>query len=451
MQTRTKDMTSGSPIRLILLFSLPLMLGNVFQQGYTIIDSIIVGRGVGVQALAALGAADWINWLFLWAIHGFTNGLSVPIAQAFGAEDSDSLRKAVAMITLLCGGIGLFLTVAGLLSAAPLLHLMQTEDVLFAGAYRYLQVLFAGTFAVIAYNMAAAILRCMGDSRTPLLAMVAAACINIALDLLFVMVFEWGIFGAALATVLAQFVAFCYCLWVLRRLLRIEKQDWAPDRVLLLRLLRLGIPPALQNGIIAVGGMVLQSVINGFGVAFVAGFTATNKLYGVLESTAISLGYAMVAYMGQNRGARRTDRIDKGMRSVLLLCVIFSSAIALTMIVFGHDLLRLFVSAKEQHAAEVIEIAYRYLFIMSCPLLLLFFVHVYRSALQGLGNMFAALLSGVLEMTMRIAAALLLPLVMGRDGIFYAEVAAWGSAGIYMMLYYYTHISEIKQNIVTSA
>lgn len=449
MQEKTKNMTSGSPMRLIFLFTLPLMVGSVFQQGYMIADSIIVGRGVGVNALASLGAADWINWLFLWAIQGFANGLSVMVAQTFGAKDEKGLRKTTAMITVLCIIIGLLLMIIGLIVAEPLLHLLKTDSQLMIGAKQYLTVLFIGTPAVLAYNIAAAILRCMGNSHTPLIAMVMAAVLNIALDLLFVLVFRWGIIGAAAATILAQLCAFLFCLKVLcaSPLLQLKKEDFKINTAILKRLLSLGTPLSVQHGIIAAGGMVLQSVINSYGITFVAGFTATNKLYGILESTAIALDQTMVAYIGQNRGACEIKRIDQGVKSAFILSVIISSIITILMIVFGKNILGLFISGKEASAVEVVSIAYRYLFTMSCPLLLLFLLHVYRASLQGLGNVFAAFVSGIIEMVMRISAALLLPKLMGSSGIFFAECAAWGAAGIYVMIYYYTHITKIKEII----
>ena len=446
MQEATKNMTSGSPIRLIFTFSLPLMVGNVFQQGYMIVDSIIVGRAVGVQALASLGASDWINWMMLWTIQGFAQGVSVLIAQRFGAGDHKQIRSATAMIVLLCAALGVILTVCGLLVINPLLNLLHTEDLIIGGARLYLRVMFAGTAAVLAYNVAAAILRCLGDSRTPLRAMMVAAATNVGLDLLFVIGFHWGIFGAAFATVLAQLFAFLYCLWAMRKIaiLRLQKEDWRINRPVLQKLCHLGIPTALQNGIISFGGMVVQFVLNGFGFVFVAGFTATNKLYGVLESTAIAFGYAMTAYMGQNRGARRADRIDAGMRAVVLLSVAFSLTISGAMLLFGRQILGLFVSATEASAAQVIEIAYRYLRIMSSMLIFLFFIHAYRCSLQGLGQIMVPAISSFVELAMRIGVALLLPRLIGQSGIFFAEVAAWTGAAVFMMIYYYASIGNIK-------
>ena len=446
---RVTDMTTGSPIRLIFFFSLPLMLGSIFQQFYTIADTIIVSRGVGIDALASLGASDWINWMVLWGCQGLTQGLSVPVAQEFGAKNYCALRKTVAMLVKLCLVIGIVLTIGSLLAVTPLLRLLGTDPDILPGAQTYLHTLFAGVLVVIAYNMAAGILRCLGDSRTPLLALIIASFTNIGLDLLFVFVFHWGIFGAAFATVIAQFCSFLFCLHVLRRmpLLQMEPEDWQTDYAVIRHLCRMGLPVGLQNAIISVGGMVVQSVLNGFGIIFVAGFTATNKLYGLLECTAIAFGHAMTTYIGQNTGARRMDRIDAGLRADLLLSFLFSSVIGLSMLSFGRSILQLFISSTEESAAEVMAVAYRYLTVMSIPLFILFLIHVYRPVLQGLGNTTVPMLSGVAEVVGRIISALILPRFLGQDGIFYAEVVAWTCAVVLMVVYYYANIGKIRRRI----
>lgn len=450
MRNKVTDMTSGSPSRLIVGFALPLMVGNIGQQLYTVVDAIIVGQGVGVTALAALGATDWTYWMFLWAIHGITQGFSILIAQQFGAKDAPGLRKAFTMSVLLGALAGILLTVLGLLIAAPLLRLLNTPENIFGGALSYIRVMFAGNLIVMAYNVVSCTLRALGDGKTPLAAMMIAAAINIGLDLLFVMVFHWGIVGAAAATLIAQLFSFLYCL---RAILHIEilitdAGDWKPDRQVLVRLLGLGVPLAMQQAIIAIGGMVLQSVLNGFGFLFVAGFTATNKLYGMLESTAISFGYSMSTYMGQNLGARQLDRIKAGMKSVVKISAVISAVISVTMILLGRHILGLFVSSGDENAAQVIEIAYQYLFIMCALLVILYLLHVYRSSLQGLGNTIAPLLSGVLELIMRVGVSLFLPPLVGEIGIFFAEPAAWAGATAVLMIAYYREERRISASVL---
>lgn len=445
----TRDMTTGKPAGLLLSFALPLMAGNICQQLYTMVDTMVVGQVLGVEALASLGAADWLNWLVLGIIMGFTQGFSILISQRFGAEDQDGLRKVTAMSTLLSAVIAVVVTVSSLLLAEPVLRLLNTPDNVLPGSLSYLRIIFSGSVIVTAYNMMASILRAMGDSRTPLYAMLAASVVNIGLDLLFVMGFHWGIPGAAAATVIAQGCSCLFCLAVLRRMtvLRMTKTDWHPDGSLCRRLFQLGLPMAFQNTVIAVGGLVIQFVINGFGFLFVAGFTATNKLYGLLELAATSFGFSMATYAGQNLGAKKYRRICEGMRSALKMAVATSVIISAAMIAFGKPVLLLFISGEPGEVAQVLDIAYTYLFIMCCLLSVLYLLHLYRSALQGMGDTVIPMVSGIAELTMRIGCALLLPIWLGQYGIYFAEIAAWVGAVVILVTFYYIRIHHLLHGI----
>ena len=445
----TRDMTTGKPAGLLLSFALPLMAGNICQQLYTMVDTMVVGQVLGVEALASLGAADWLNWLVLGIILGFTQGFSILISQRFGAEDQDGLRKVTAMSTLLSAVIAVVVTVSSLLLAEPVLRLLNTPDNVLPGSLSYLRIIFSGSVIVTAYNMMASILRAMGDSRTPLYAMLVASVVNIGLDLLFVMGFHWGIPGAAAATVIAQGCSCLFCLAVLRRMsvLRMTKTDWHPDSCLCRRLFQLGLPMAFQNTVIAVGGLVIQFVINGFGFLFVAGFTATNKLYGLLELAATSFGFSMATYAGQNLGAKKYRRICEGMRSALKMAVATSVIISATMIAFGKPVLLLFISGEPGEVAQVLDIAYTYLFIMCCLLSVLYLLHLYRSALQGMGDTVIPMVSGIAELTMRIGCALLLPIWLGQYGIYFAEIAAWAGAVVILVTFYYIRIHHLLHGI----
>lgn len=445
----TRDMTTGKPAGLLLSFALPLMAGNICQQLYTMVDTMVVGQVLGVEALASLGAADWLNWLVLGIIMGFTQGFSILISQRFGAEDQDGLRKVTAMSTLLSAVIAVVVTVSSLLLAEPVLRLLNTPDNVLPGSLSYLRIIFSGSVIVTAYNMMASILRAMGDSRTPLYAMLVASVVNIGLDLLFVMGFHWGIPGAAAATVIAQGCSCLFCLAVLRRMsvLRMTKTDWHPDGCLCRRLFQLGLPMAFQNTVIAVGGLVIQFVINGFGFLFVAGFTATNKLYGLLELAATSFGFSMATYAGQNLGAKKYRRICEGMRSALKMAVATSVIISAAMIAFGKPVLLLFISGEPGEVAQVLDIAYTYLFIMCCLLSVLYLLHLYRSALQGMGDTVIPMVSGIAELTMRIGCALLLPIWLGQYGIYFAEIAAWAGAVVILVTFYYIRIHHLLHGI----
>ena len=301
---------------------------------------------------------------------------------------------------------------------------LHTPQNIIGMALLYLRIIFCGIPFTTAYNMFACELRAIGNSKAPLTAMLIASIINIVLDLLFVAVFGWGIAGAAIATIIAQLFSAIYCFAILKqiKLVQLAKSDFEHEAKLDLNLLKLGIPVVFQNIIIGVGGLVVQYVINGYGFLFVAGFTATNKLYGLLEMAAISYGYAIVTYVGQNLGAKQFDRIKSGVRVSLLISLATSIVISVAMFLFGKPILSLFLSGEQQQIEAVLEIAFHYLSIMAAMLWVLYFLYVYRSALQGLGDTLLPMLSGFAEFLMRIGAALILPIFIGQNGIFFARL-----------------------------
>lgn len=442
---QTKKMTSGSPVVLILTFSLPLMVGNVFQQLYTVVDTMVVGQVLGVGALAALGAADWVNWMMLGIMQGFTQGFSIRMAQNFGAGKLEDLKKSIAMSALLAGVLAVLLLIVGQLILPGLLGMMQTPESILGDSMQYMRIMFAGIPIVMSYNLLASILRALGDSKSPLYAMIVACLINIGLDFLFVAGFSWGIGGAAIATLIAQMCSAIYCMAALRRIsvVRLQREHWQKDYFLCTELMKLGAPMAFQNAIISIGGMIVQSVVNSFGVLFIAGFTATNKLYGVLEVAATSYGYAMITYTGQNLGAGKIDRIKKGLRSAVIVAVFTSAVISAIMLLLGRPILSLFISGTPQEVAAALEIAYHYLAIMSYFLIVLYLLHIYRSTLQGLGDTVMPMVSGIAEFTMRTGIALLLPRWIGQEGIFYAEIFAWAGADVILLTSYYIRIRRL--------
>lgn len=446
MDSNIKSMTSGTPGKLIFLFAVPLMLGNIFQQFYTMVDTMIVGQVVGVQALAALGAADWLVWMVFSVISGMTQGFSILISQVYGAERWGELKKNVSMTYLWTAVIAVVVVVVSQSTISPILRLMNTPEEILPVTLTYSRIIFAGLPIVAAYNALASVLRALGNSKSPLTAMVIAAFTNIGLDLLFVAVFHWGVAGAAVATLIAQTVSAIYCYFVLRKIdiVRLKRSDIIWHQNLSGKMIKLGIPLAFQNIIISVGGLVVQSVVNGFGVLFVAGFTATNKMYGMLECAAIAFGYAITTYVGQNLGAGLIDRIKKGVHQGAVMAILTSLVITAAMILFGRNILSLFISGTPEEIALVLDIAYRYLFIMAAMLWVLYLLLVYRSALQGLGNTVIPMSSGIVEFIMRVGAAMVLPRFVGTDGIFYAEIAAWTGAAILLMISYYIVIKKFK-------
>lgn len=449
MDSRTKNLTQGSPFRLLLSFSVPLMLGNIFQQLYTVVDTMIVGQVLHVQALAALGAADWLNWLMLGLVQGLTQGFGIPMAHAFGAKDFGNLKKTIAASIKICVVSAIVLTLAGQLLLTPVLKLLQTPNRIIANTRLYLRYMFMGVPIIMAYNLLACILRALGDAKTPLHAMIVAAVINVGLDLLFVAVFPFGIAGAATATLIAQGVSATYCYMHLRKseYFKLSREDFASDMKRSLKLLGLGAPMAMQNTMIALGGMIVQSVVNSFEVVFIAGFTATNKLYGVLEIAATSYGYAIVTYTSQNIGAGRLDRVKNGTKAATGLSLLTSLVIAVVMLLGGKLLLRGFISGTPEEISGAMYYAYRYLALMSFNLPILYILYVFRSATQGMGDTVKPMLSGVAEFIMRLTGVMLLPSVFGCEGTFFAEIAAWYGADLVLIPSYFITYHKIRKSL----
>ena len=434
MAVNEKNMTSGSPGKLIITFAIPLMLGNVFQQFYTMADTMIVGQVVGVKALAAVGAADWLVWLVFGIMTGMAQGFSILISQYYGAGEKENLKRAVAKSYMLTAILSIIVLVLSEVTVQQVLQFLHTPENVIGLSLMYIRMVFAGIPIIAAYNIFAAILRALGNSRSPLIAMIVA-------------VFGWGVLGAAIATVIAQGFSAAYCLSVLRHIpdVRLTREDFHQQPAMSLRLLKLAAPLAIQNVIISVGGLTVQYVVNGFGFLFVAGFTAANKLYGVLEMASVSYGYAITTYVGQNLGAKKYRRIRNGVRSGVYMALITSIVISGVMVITGRNILSLFVSGEAGQVKQVLDIAYKYLFIMAIFLWVLYLLYVYRSAIQGLGNTLIPLASGVVEFCMRVGVALLLPKLIGEDGIFYAEISAWSGAAILLIVSYVVIIRKYKE------
>lgn len=447
MDSRTKKMTEGNVLPLLIKFSLPLMIGNIFQQLYTVVDTAIVGKGLGVSALAALGASDWLNWMVLGIVQGFAQGFSIPMAQSYGANEFERLRKVIGNSVILATVSSVVLVIISQLVIEPVLLILQTPINIMAGSILYLRVLFFGIPIVMAYNLLASILRSLGDGKTPLYAMIVAAITNIVLDLIFVLVFHWGIAGAAAATLIAQLISSIWCYARIRQInvLYLNKDDYKLDFSLDKKLFSLGFPMAFQNAIISIGGMIVQTVINTFGVAFIAGMTACNKLYGILEVAATSYGYAMVTYAGQNLGAGKIDRVRKGVRTANLLGFATAAVIGIFMLIFGKLIISLFISGTPEEVAEATQVGYQYLTVMSLTLPILYYLHVIRSTIQGLGNTVLPMVSGVAEFIMRTGTAWILPVLLGQEGVFLAEPMAWFGADIVLAISYLVTIKGVSK------
>lgn len=443
-----QNMTNGKPLKLLFFFALPLMFGNIFQQLYTVVDTAIVGNGVGMEALAALGTVDWLNWMLLGIAQGFTQGFSVRISQKYGEADKNGVKKAIGMAARLSVVIALVCVILSQAFLPLFLRFLHVPVELCGMAELYTRILFGGLPAVVFYNFCSSVLRAVGDSKTPLKAMIVASFTNIVLDLLAVFVLKWGIAGAAIATVLSQCLSGFLCalkIWKTPEL-HFGKEHIKADGLLERKLIGIGTPVAAQNIIISIGGMAVQMIVNGFGMSFIAGFTATNKLYGILEIAAISYGYAVTTYVGQNYGALERQRIKSGIRAAVILSMITSVLIAVCMLLFGRAVTMLFISSENPELVTAAgDTAYFYLCIMSVFLPVLYLLYVYRSALQGMGNTMVAMVSGIIEFVLRVGVACVIGMTGYETGILAAEPVAWFGAAVFLMVEYYISVAKMMQ------
>lgn len=438
-----KDMTEGNPTRLLLSFAVPMLIGNIFQQLYSMVDSIVIGQGVGVDALAAVGATFALDWAILGFGIGLTQGFAILIAQKFGAQDYRGLKKAFTMSVFLTAGVAIVITILSRLFSMPVLRLLNTPSDIIDNSNLYISIIFSGIIITMFYNLLAATLRALGDSRTPLIALVISCIINILLDLIFVIKFSMGIAGAAYATLIAQAFSGLFCIRAIRKIdfLKVTGQDWKPKKNFLNRLIVLGLPMALQNSIISVGAMVLQYVVNGYGAVYVAAYTAAVKINGLIEQPGVTFGFAMGTYAGQNLGAGKFDRIRLGLKKCIALSMVFCISITIIILMFGEQFIGLIVSQDE---VEVINIANHYLRITISMLSVLNLLFIYRSALQGFGNTIVPMISGGLELVARISLASILPKFLGFTGIAIAEISAWISADLILIPTYYRTINKLE-------
>lgn len=433
-EQRGKDMTTGNPMKLILFFSIPLLIGNIFQQFYSMVDTIIVGRCINTDALAAVGSTGPMNFLIIGSISGLTSGFAVLVAQRFGAKDEDGMRHCVGIITILCLIMTVTVTLLAVTMTRPLLRLINTPEDIFEEAYRYIVIIFWGIGATVLYNMLACILRALGDSRTPLYFLMISSVLNIVLDLCFIINFQMGVTGAALATVISQAVSgvFCFLYIVVKfPILHLSRKDFKWNGALAWKHLSIGLPMAFQFSVTAIGVIVLQGALNLFGSQKIAAYTAASKVEQLMDQPALTFGVTMANYTGQNLGAGKIDRIRKGVAQATILSLSFAVFGMLMMVLCGEPLTRLFISGAEpEEMAEIIDASLQYLKIAAAFFPFLFMIFIYRNVLQGVGRSFMPLMAGVFELVTRTIVAFTLPGVLGYTGVCLAGPLAWVSASV---------------------
>ena len=443
---RLKDMTSGNPVKLILVFAFPILAGNMLQQFYSLVDSLIIGRLLGVTALTAVSASGWLDWAVLSIPMGLAQGYSIHAAQCYGAKKYGELRRTVAQSYLISLAVTVLLEALSQVLLCPVLAWMNSPEETVHLTENYLRIIYAGLPVVMCLNVFSGFLHALGNSRIPLLALACSTVVNIGLDWWFVGSLGFGTNGGAYATVIAQAVSAAICLATVLRIpeLRPGRKDYRPDQAVITKLVKLGFPIAFQNLIISLGGLVLQGVVNAFGFVFMAGYNAASRLQGLIEIAGVSLGNASGTFTGQNIGAGETQRVRQGLRRSAQIGFLLALSVGLAMVCFGKPILSLFIRDEAELAGQVLAIGYDFLRIMAAGLPMLYLLFVYRSTLQGLGDTVIPMVSGFVELALRVGASLLLPLLLGYWGVYIAEIAAWIGAGIFLMIGCYRRLRRIS-------
>ncbi len=434
MNGKTMDMTAGRPAALLFRFSMPLIFGNLFQQLYTFVDTVIVGQKLGVPALAALGATEWLSFMMFGFIQGLTQGFSIGISQSFGEGKKHLVQQGIFQAFCASAGAAVIVTVIGQGILVPVLKLLRTPEELFGMAHLYLEILYFGIPISFAYNMLAAILRALGNSRAPLIAVLTASFANILFDIALVMGLGMGIRGAAYGTLLSQLCSVLCCIAALSRIeqARVEPGNRKISVRMFAEQMKLGVLMGFQNIITAVGGLAVQSVVNGFGMLFLAGYTAANRLYGLLETAASSYGYAISTYTAQNIGAGKKERVRSGILAALLLGAATAYLMSFIMVVWGKPILGIFIADSQVEAEAALRVGYRFLCILAAFFPLLYALYILRSCIQGMGNSTMPMLSSLIQVAMRIFCAAVLTRYVGNAGVFWGEIMAWLGADLFL-------------------
>lgn len=429
----TKDLTTGSPLKLIITFTFPAFLGMLFQQFYNVVDTIIVGKLLGIGPLAGVGATGSLNFMVLGFCMGICNGFAIPVAQKFGAGDQVELRKFVANSLWLVAIIALVLTVPVCVYCRPILRMMNTPEDVFEYAYQYIFIIFLGIPAALLYNILAAILRSLGDSKTPVLFLALSSVLNIGLDIISIKLWGMGVDGTALATVISQGVSGVICFFYMKKrftVLQMSREERRPDGAKMKRLCYMGIPMGLQYSITAIGSLVIQATMNGFGSVAVAGATAANRINGFLTCPIEALGASMAPYVGQNLGAGKLDRVSRGVIDASLCGFVSSGVLYVIIWLYGAQLTGIFLDAPDP---AVTAYAVEFLRIVGAGYCLLTLVNVVRFSIQGLGFSVLAILSGVMEMIARCFAGLVIAPHIGFAAVAMGHPLAWLFADIFLI------------------
>lgn len=440
-----RDMTSGSPIRLIVGFFVPLMFGMLFQQFYSMVDTIIVGKFLGVNALAAVGSTGSVNFMVIGFCMGVCNGFAIPAAQKFGAKDYNYLRKYVANGAILAVLFAVVMTITVCLLCWNILRWMNTPEDIIQQAYDYIFVIFLGIPVIYLYNFLSGIIRSLGDSKSPLYFLILSSVLNIALDFCLIVIVPLGVAGAAWATVISQGISGILCLFYMRAkyaVLKISREEWRPDKRCMAQLCNMGIPMGLQYSITAIGSIILQTAVNGLGSMAVAAVAAAAKVNIFFGCPFDAMGSTMSTYCGQNLGAGKLDRVKQGVLSCYVIGIVYSIAAFIVLFLFGDKIALLFLNADQ---IEILKNVHLMLKINSAFFVMLAAVNIFRFAIQGLGFSKLAILAGVCEMVARAIVGLFLVPAFGFTGACFASPIAWIFADAFLIPVFFVVVRKLQQ------
>ena len=445
----TKDMTQGRPLKLILGFALPMLLGLLFQQFYSMVDTIIVGKWLGVDSLAAVGSTGSINFMIIGFCMGVCNGFAIPVAQRFGSKDYVSLRKFVANSVWVSAVLAVVMTFLVCMLCMPILRLMNTPDNIIDEAYSYIFVIFLGIPITYLYNLLSGIIRSLGDSKTPVYFLVLSSVINIILDIISIKWLHMGVAGPAWATVISQGISGVLCLlYIIRRfeILRISKNEWRVDFPHIRTLLFMGFPMGLQYSITAIGSVILQTSVNGLGSQAVAAVTAGSKMSMFFCCPFDALGGTIATYAGQNVGAKKPERVDSGIKTAVLIGFVYSLAACAVLVFFGDTIALLFLDADE---TVILSRVHQFVCVNSAFYMALTLVNVVRFCIQGMGYSVFAILAGVCEMIARAIMGFGLVPLLGFNAVCFANPLAWIMADAFLVPAYLICRKKLKRMLCT--
>lgn len=441
----TKDLTEGSPFKLIVKFAVPLLLGLLFQQFYSVVDTMIVGQTLGADALAAVGATGSINFLVIGFCVGVCSGFAIPVAQQFGAKNEVNVRKYVANSGWLCLIFSIIITIVTCIFCTQILTVMKTPKDIFEGAYIYIFIIFAGIPTTFLYNMLSGIIRSLGDSKTPVVFLAVSSILNIILDFVLILFFKMGVAGAAVATVISQTISGIACLiYMIKKfdMLKMKDDEWKLDKHFAGVLCTMGIPMGLQYSITAIGSVILQSAVNTLGTVYVSSVAAGSKLGGFFCCPFDALGSTMATFGGQNVGAGKPKRVHEGIKAAVLLGLIYS-IISMIIYYFCADYLALlFVKSSETEIIYNVRLYLIWNGLFYFPLAL---VNIVRFMIQGMGYSQLAIFAGVFEMLARTIVAFCFVPKLGYMAVCYSNPAAWIAADIFLIPAYYYCFGKLKK------